>query len=333
MRSLGEAVSLRRATWVFVLLLSLSAVHGVRAESPSAKARDEQARTLFFAGLEHSKNEQWDEAAASFRESLALVERPSTLQNLVAALQRLGHYGEAIAAIDRFLTISEGKENARTRAELSALRPTLAAQQGSLTLRVDPNDAQVQLNGRLLPVSGEYKLELDPGLYVIEAQAPGRVPDTRELRVEKGEAHVHTIALSVLPANVGEVESPEPFVQTAPASAPLRSERRSLRPWVWATASSAALTLGLGAFTWSQAAKYNKQLEGDCKIKDQCEDPHLEAHKQRIERYKHSTWALFAVAGVSALTSATLLWLDLKGQRKDLSVGLSLQGATLRGRF
>ena len=340
MRSAWEVVSLRRGAWSLLLWLILSMPHVGRAEAPAAaQSRDEQARALFFAGLEHSKNERWDEAATKFRESLALVERPSTLQNLVAALQRLGRYGEAIAAIDRFLTIADAQGYARTRAEFAALRPTLEAQRGTLVLHVDPAQAEVQLNGRMLPAShGEYKVALDPGLYVVEGQAVGHAPYTRELRIEKGEAREYTITLPLLAVAKSELAEPRveaaapPFPQAAAANRELeRPSRPSLRPWVWASAASGAVTLGLGVFTWLKADHYYGQALDDCPSRDDCNV--AKSERQRLQRYIRSTWALMTVAGVSAITAATLLWLDLRTPHRDVSVGFAWQGASLRLRY
>lgn len=92
--------------------------------TPSVAA-ERQARELFQTGLTHSSQERWTDAARAFEASAQVVARPSTLQNLVAALRRAGQNEAAIRAIDRYLALATADEYAATRHQLEETRVTL----------------------------------------------------------------------------------------------------------------------------------------------------------------------------------------------------------------
>jgi hypothetical protein len=165
---------------VGLAVLGLLLVHAapLRAETP-----DEQARALFVQGLQASDARRWEEAATLFQRSRELVERPSTLFNLVGVLHRLGRFREGLEAGSAYLRIAGG-ESGDKRAEIDRLLSEMQLAVGSLRLRVQPRAARVTLDGAVL--AEPYALALDPGKHVLAVSAAGHESDTRELLVERG---------------------------------------------------------------------------------------------------------------------------------------------------
>src|SRR5262245_12309570 len=90
---------------------------GLWASPLAAQSPDEQARALFEQGLAASDAQRWLEAASLFQRSRELVERPSTLFNLVVVLHRLGRYRDGLEAGSAYLRIA-GSENGEKRAQI-----------------------------------------------------------------------------------------------------------------------------------------------------------------------------------------------------------------------
>ena len=62
----------------------------------------EDAKAFFYEGLDHLKKEEWSKAEVCLKESLRLVpNRPSTLNNLAAALLKLKKFDEAKAVVEK----------------------------------------------------------------------------------------------------------------------------------------------------------------------------------------------------------------------------------------
>lgn len=122
--------------WTYATL-----AHAQDAATPSAET-EQQARALFQSGLAHSAVERWAEAAIAFEASAQLIARPSTLQNLVAALKRSGQNEAAIRAIDRYLALATTDEHADTRHQLEetrvSLQRELAEQRPSQATKPEP---------------------------------------------------------------------------------------------------------------------------------------------------------------------------------------------------
>jgi hypothetical protein len=173
------------------LVLSVVWAAPLRAQTP-----EEQARALFEQGLVASDARRWDDAAALFQRSRELVERPSTLFNLVVVLHRLGRYREGLLAGSAYLRIAGGETGER-RAEVDRLLSEMQLAVGSLRLRVQPRTARVMLDGVRLDPAEPYTLALDPGKHVLSVRAEGHEDDTRELGVERGGKY--TLDVTLLP--------------------------------------------------------------------------------------------------------------------------------------
>lgn len=140
------------------------------AATPSVDS-ERQARALFQSGLAHSSAERWAEAALAFEASAELVTRPSTLQNLVAALRRSGQNEAAIHAIDRYLALATTAQYAETRHQLEETRLTLERELAQQHLVQAPAAAPTQ-----------HEIEMPPSPVVaVATKARAQIPPASAL--------------------------------------------------------------------------------------------------------------------------------------------------------
>ncbi len=172
------------------------------AEDPSAV----RARELFQQGVGLSRAERWAEALAAFQQSLALVERPSTLLNIATALQRLGRSRECIAAVDRYLAVSDATADAEARTRATTLRDAMVAALAHLALAVLPDDAQVSINGVVAPLEPGRPLELDAGTYAFVIEREGHLTSRFTLDLAPGANASRAVSLAPRPAEPARLE-------------------------------------------------------------------------------------------------------------------------------
>lgn len=191
-----------------------------------------EARRLFKQGVALAQQERWREAAEAFSASRALVERPSTIFNLAGALYRLGRLVEARETFEAYLEVAPRNDRARTteaKRMVDVLRDAIVR----LTLRVEPDDAEVTLDGQAVAGTGEVRvLVMDPGDHTLEVSADGFVPRRLPVNLAEAERGTQTVRLERVP------EAP---LQVAAATDPMpvSVERRDddggvlSSPWFW----------------------------------------------------------------------------------------------------
>jgi tetratricopeptide (TPR) repeat protein len=163
--SLGRAAALLVAT---ILLASPA-----RADKPSSTER--QARALFDQGVALSDEGKWAEALAVFQKSDELVPSASAEFNIGATLRALGRYVEAKHVLERTLAqASNGKPlKPALKKEIDKLLGEVKAKIVTLTLRLNPAGASVQVDGLAAQLPPTGQIELDPGKHVFVIEAAG----------------------------------------------------------------------------------------------------------------------------------------------------------------
>lgn len=219
-------------------LLLVGAAHAPRAHaqqtSPQATPEATQARALFERGLALAEEGRDVEAAEAFEASYARVPRPSTALNWAIVLQRTGRGRDALRALDAF-DAEHASASPSDVADAAALRARLRALLATLTLRLDPADAHVEVDGRREPGAGTERLiALDPGPHVVRIEAAGRVPRRLSITVAAGESVSTEVSLVAL--------TPETVAAAAPSREPL-DEDRARRPLRRGLAVAGALTV------------------------------------------------------------------------------------------
>lgn len=104
-----------------------------------------RARALFEQGIAAGEAGNWEEAAERFRQSRAIVDRPSTIYNLAIAYEELERWDEAQATIDAYFAAAPEDDPRRLQAEALrgrlALRAREAPRQQTEPAQIEPQPA------------------------------------------------------------------------------------------------------------------------------------------------------------------------------------------------
>lgn len=226
--------------FVTVLLLAfvVASVAPASAQTPAAatpaQGTLDDARRYFEQGLAMSDQERWGEAVEFLRRSLAIVERPSTLYNIGVAYLRVGKPTSARTSLERFLAVSDARQERARRAEATRLVAEANRAIARLTLAVDPPNARVLVDGNA--VDRSQPVALDPGSHVVVVEGDGYERQSVEVSLLPGENLERRVVLAQTaapaadpavaaappvdaptPASVAEASSPAPET-TAPPS-------------------------------------------------------------------------------------------------------------------
>jgi hypothetical protein len=167
-----------------------------RAAHADAAADRAEANRHFQLGVELYAEGKYDEALVEFERAYEIAPHPLVLYNMAGTQRELSHYGEAIAAYQRFLAEGEGKVSAELLAKGRAELAALEARVGRVTVTVDRDGAQVTVDGRRLgetPLAGP--LVLGPGRHTVTATTPGGRSASKDVTLAAGDTAAVEIAL------------------------------------------------------------------------------------------------------------------------------------------
>jgi hypothetical protein len=189
---------LRALLGFFVVCLSTSALAAPTAPGPAvgttaatpgdpAEATAE-ARRHFKLGIRLYQDTNYAGALVEFEAAYAAKPGPGSLQNVALCQKALFRYREAAETLTQLLArhdaeLSDGEKKAvrETITELGALV-------GSIAVNVEPPDAKVTLDGRVLPTSElRAGVEVNVGEHTVVADAPGFARVVRVVSVASGQ--------------------------------------------------------------------------------------------------------------------------------------------------
>lgn len=173
--------------------------------------------TAFQRGLALLRAQRWVEAVPELEEAVRQEATPIRWYNLALAYRGAA---QAAAACDAFYRYLASPEAGASEARLAAVREEVASLLQSVAtvrLTVDPEGAALRVDRRASPtVAGE--LLLDPGMHVLELEAPSCEPLRRELSVRAGE--IHSLELRLRPTPPPQLPPPpHAAIAASPATA------------------------------------------------------------------------------------------------------------------
>ncbi|MFO0755809.1 MAG: tetratricopeptide repeat protein [Byssovorax sp.] len=159
------------ATAAFAAAIALAGA--ARADKPSSTER--QARALFDQGVALSDEGKWAEALAVFQKSDELVPSASAEFNIGATLRALGRYVEARRVLVSTLDQASSQKPLKPalKKEIEKILGEVKEKIVTLTLRLNPAGAGVQVDGVKAALSSTGQIELDPGKHVFVIEAAG----------------------------------------------------------------------------------------------------------------------------------------------------------------
>lgn len=155
-----------------VLLLTCAATAQAQRHR-SEEAQLAEARSRFFSGAQLYQEGDYEAALAEFEESYRLAPAPVATFNVAQTLHVLRRYPEAVEAFRRYLQEAGSSVSGDRREQVERTIRELSRRIGRITLRVEPAEAEIRIDGRL--VDPGVALSLGAGRRVLQVTAEGHV--------------------------------------------------------------------------------------------------------------------------------------------------------------
>ncbi len=182
---------------VAIVLASCLSWPRVAPAEPACPPDPDRAK-LYDEGKAAADREQWEEAAAKFRQVVSWCWSPGALLALAIAEERLGKAAVSARLLRRCSKDADGDDRLQDRLACEQALSLVEPRVGVLVLTTNKT-AGIQITVDGAPV-GPGDFDVEPGEHIVAAQAPGRLPFRRSLAVAKGSRTPVPIALLVDPS-------------------------------------------------------------------------------------------------------------------------------------
>jgi hypothetical protein len=325
------------------LILSAASAQAAAGVAPNdaTPVQREEAQSHFARGHDLFTAKKFDEAAAEFDKSYAIVASPNALLFLARCDRERGKLVTAYAELGR--TAAEAREHAsedpryaKTAEAATEERDSITPQLGFVTVTVTGGspDTTVKVAGAKFPRSalGE-PFPVMPGSSEIIVETPGKAPIHQTLAVFGGEKKTVTF-------DAGPVEAAAPAQVAAPAPPPLHvptpEEEAAARQRLRTASYVAGAVAGVGFITLTIAGIASNNTYSN--LQAQCHGACAPGNGNQSEINQGSTEQTVADVGlvvglVGAAAAVTLFVMSLPthSDKVSLSVGPAWMG--VRGEF
>jgi hypothetical protein len=337
-------------TGTFGLFATRSAAQagGAEARAQARDASDDPAyKDLIEQALSEFKRKNWPEARVLFTRAHEQNPNARTLRGMGVVSFEMRDYLNAVVNLKAALANTRQALNEAQRKECEGLLARAYTFVGVYTLKLDPSDAKVSLDGGDLLRDDEGHLLLSFGEHTLAGRAEGHQDATLKLNVQGGERG--EIALILQPER-----GPEPAVAAAPSavsvtpqqvaqqSAASDTRARNEEPkgfvghglkYSWVTLGLSAAAGGAAVAFWMLGGKKLDKLDDACAARVGADNPCTKQNTSTstIETYQLMTNVSIGVSAAALVTTAVLMGLEWPRERQlALNVGptsLSLRGA------
>jgi hypothetical protein len=325
---------------VFLAASSASAATGV-TPSDATPVQREEAQSHFAKGRDLYTARKFDEAAAEFEKSYAIVASPNALFFLARCDRERGKLVAAYAELGR--TAAEAREHAsedpryaKTAQAASDERDAVEKSLGFVTVTLTGGnaDTSVTIAGAKLPRAAlGDPIPLMPGTTDVAIETPGKPPIHQSVSVFGGEKKSVTLDAGVVdtaaPAEPTVAAPPPPAVDHAGEAAASRAHLRT------ASYVSAGVTVA-GFATFAVLGVLSNNTYND--LQSQCHGPCPagSGHEDEISRGKTEQTVAdvgFVVGAVAAATAVTLFVMSLPTKSDRVSFVVGPTSAGVSGEF
>jgi hypothetical protein len=228
------------------LALSAAAFPASAQNKPVANTTTtEGARQLYASAEGKFKASDFAGALVDFQGADATKPTPQTARYIGLCQDKLGHYVEAVAVYERFLSDVPSKLQ-KEADEIKARVAEIKAMPSHLRVNTTPPGAAVTIDGKPPPLSAPVEVDLPAGVHTLHATIEGH--DAADQTVTLAFASKQDVALQLAekaaPPPPVAVAPPAPAPPPAPLAAP--PERRSKVPAI-VTGALAVAAAGVGA--------------------------------------------------------------------------------------
>lgn len=238
-------------------VLTCAAIFSATCPAIAAPGQQQRAQALFEKGRAAYMKGDFKSAYHDQRSAWELMKTFDIAANLGQAELQLHLYRDAAQHFRYALDHFPASGNAHKKQRLKASFDKARAKVGALALHVQPDGAQVSLDGAAVPAPLPTPLFLEPGSHQIKAELDGYTPQTKSVTAKAGGSDKLDIALEKAaepaPAPADSTAPPAASSSAPPPSAPPPSadtgEQHGVEPRTVAIIAGAGLTvvaLGVG---------------------------------------------------------------------------------------
>jgi PEGA domain len=180
-----------------------AATTGATAPSATRAPADRHAAAArhFESGIKLYHDGNFEGALAEFRAAYRLKPSASSLQNIALCLKRLFRYAEAADTLEQLLDRYSTELSDDQRRVVKDAMVELNSLVGTLVFIVDPPDARVSVDGKLLSDAARKKgVRLNVGEHTVSATAPGYAPLNQVVSIAGGSGRM-PFELSLTPVD------------------------------------------------------------------------------------------------------------------------------------
>ena len=204
-----------------LLLIAGATAGSVQAQRGGQGSSDKESaeyRQLVQQALDEFQRGNWDEAAGLFAQAHKLSPSARTLRGMGLAAFEGRRYVDALQHLRAALDSTVNPLTAQQRAEVSETLSRAEHYVASLELTVTPAEAEVRVNGAVVPEQdGKHTIMVDPGVVEVRASAPGYEPELQQVRLVSGARQ--QLALSLSRVQSAAASNPLVAGETTPAPA------------------------------------------------------------------------------------------------------------------
>jgi hypothetical protein len=319
------------------------------AQGAAQSARDEAAyKDLVEQALNEFKHRNWPEARVLFMRAHELNPNARTLRGMGIVSFEMRDYLNAATNLKAALDDRRQPLTDAQRKECEALLTRARTFVGVYTLKLDPGDAHVLLDGNEVTRDEEGHLLVPFGDHTLSARAPGRQETSTRLNVQGGERG--EIALS-LPADVpapavvagaavapvAAQAAPPPVAPPAASPAPKDSERGFVGhglKYTWVALGASAAFGATAVALWYVGDNKLSSLDDECRDSANAGEGCAkgETDTKEIELYQTLTNVSIGVSAAALVTAGILMGLEWPRERR-LAIGVGDRSFVLRGAF
>jgi tetratricopeptide (TPR) repeat protein len=283
-------MTIPRVRLLVVLLFSLATSAAARADD------DTNYKSLTAAAVEEHGLGHYEEARALFAKAHAIDPNARTLWGMGVAAFEARQYVDAIGLLEAALKEQRKPLTSAQRKQAESLLERSRDFVVRLPLHVEPRNAQVTIDGRVIQPDPDNPVLLDAGTHQIVISAPGYEELTRSMRWSAGDAPAWDVQLE--PKQSGQVAQAEGAVSPAHAGAQTTPGRKgsssAFTALKWASLGGTVAALGIMGAGIGLRESAAKEWNDDAKCPDDKNDscPETKAAAKK--------WTTMAIAGGAA---------------------------------
>jgi hypothetical protein len=311
---------------------------------------DPAYKELVEQALGEFRHRNWPEARVLFMRAHERNPNARTLRGMGVVSYEMRDYVNAVVNLKAALVDTRQPLTDAQRRECEGLLARAHTYVGVFTVKLEPADAQLALDGALPTRDEEGHVLVPFGEHIVSATAPGRQAGSTRLHVQGGErGEVSLVLASDAPLTAGSPAARAAAVAAAPTSgnvaapaAPGASAEPAVRDgfgghglkYTWVALGASALFGGGAGLMWSLGQKELDDLDQSCReLADSaaaCTRDNTSTTK--VERYQTLTNASLGVSAAALVAAAVLMGIEWPRERQ-LALGVGPGSVSLRGAF